>query len=488
MTRMDFRSRVVLSLMVLCAACKRHEAPSVDAKVDIKDGTKIDASILSLLADEYWLLETPVSTRPDGGTSKLVAGPALVVLGDDGLVETPVGSYPPIKGYVPEAILRKPELLRGLMRYAVRTAELHAESPSGPVIGRLHPGAFVSVSPKGVSDAGAGFALVGSLLPSRDKPPLVAYVEEDSLRSTMSNVEPERPIPGREARATFGVVSTVWYGGSAKAKPLSFLRCHEVLLRNEGAEATQRLDGVELTGKNEYAFVWTASPVIHNSLVCPAHAVTRRGAELVLVDPNPRWDQGDPAESAVVQRVVHEIPAGYVRVAPPEPERLASTIERGASLYWLVATEKGPRCDTWRFEFVRKRSEGDVTTLEARLVHRGPVEHLDEMGRVHYPVTYRVASGGRPAFLHFDTLTSGGHLAMKCVCEYDYRILSGQADEVLALARPFPDDAVAFDPGEAERWFFTKKACDAHRENAVKAIELDGHQTTRVGFHATELL
>jgi hypothetical protein len=484
----DLRSKVLFSVIAACAACKRHDVQDVDAKFDSKADPKIDASILSLMDEEYWLLETPLSASPDGGASKHVAGPALVVLGDDGKVETPVGSYPPVNGYVPQGILKRPEVSRGLMRYAVRTAELHAESPSGPVIGRLHLGAFVSVAPNGVSDADTGFALVGNLGPGRAKPPLVAYVEKAALESTPANVESEKPIPGREARATFGIVSTVWYGGSADAKPLSLLRCHEVLLRNEGAEATQFLEGVELTGRNEYAFLWTASPLVHGSLVCPAHAVTRRGDELVLVEPNPRWDQGDPAGSEVVRRVVPEIPPGYARVAPLERDRLAATIERGGSLYWLVATDKGLRCDTWRFEFVRKRREGEVTTLEARLRHPGPLDHLEEMGSVHYPATYRMASGGKPALLHFDTLTTAAHLAMKCVCEYDYRILSIQGDEVLAVARPFPDDAVAFDPAEAERWFFTKQACDAHRERAVKAIELDGHQTTRVGFHAGELL
>ena len=77
---------------------------------------------------------------------------------------------------------------------------------------------------------------------------------------------------------------------------------------------------------------------------------------------------------------------------------------------------------------------------------------------------------------------------MKCDCEYRYRILSENGDELFAQARPIPVDTVAFDPSEAERWFFSKKACETRREQAARTIEHDGRMTTRLGFHATELL
>ena len=204
-------------------------------------------------------------------------------------------------------------------------------------------------------------------------------------------------------------------------------------------------------------------------------------------DTQSRWEPGHPPGTDVRKSRISKIPEGYLAVQSQNPDKLASAIERGASLYWLVQTEKGPVCDTWRFASARRKREGERATIEARLVHPGPLRHFDA-SNAWYPATYLEARGDRLAELDLDTLRVGGHLGMKCVCEYRYRILSENGDELFAQARPIPDDTVAFDPSEAERWFFSKRACEARRELAASTIERDGRMTTRLGFHATELL
>jgi hypothetical protein len=53
-----------------------------------------------------------------------------------------------LEGFIPEAIRKTPADRRGLMLHGQRVSELHLDSPAGPVIGRIHPGAFVSVAPQ----------------------------------------------------------------------------------------------------------------------------------------------------------------------------------------------------------------------------------------------------------------------------------------------------------------------------------------------------
>lgn len=373
--------------------------------------------------------------------------------------------------------------------YALRSAEIRAESPRGPVIGRILPGTLVTVV-EGDPKTADGWVRVGELAPNADKKPLVAFVDRNALdvfRAPASKVRESR----KAVRATFGYLSMAWYE-RGKGGSLRFRRCHEVWLRDQGDIAFQVLEGVELSGYNESAFAWSASPIIHHSLVCPAHAVTERDGKLSLVEPNPRWEPGDAPGTDVHTHAVGAISSQFTRVERLDPDELSLAIERGKNLFWMIATEKGPRCDGWRFERVRKKNQAGRTTYEARLVHPGPLERFEESG-MWYPAEYRTAKSGDPAELRLETLrtagpTPEGHMAMKCDCDYRYRVLARDGDAILALARPIPDDAIAFDAAEAERWFLDQKACEAHREHAIRAIEEDGGMTTRVGFHATELL
>jgi hypothetical protein len=368
-----------------------------------------------------------------------------------------------------------------------RATDIRAGGSRGPVVGRMQPGALVNVAQNG--DAGdAGWVRVEDIGPVADREPFRAYVERSALGEQRFELIPPKIEPGSVLRATFGIPMMVWYDReSGSPKPIQLRRCHEVWLRDRGAAAFQNLEGVEIFGSNENTVVWNGSPSIHQSLTCPAHAVVRRGAELSLVEPNPRWDPGDAPGSDVRTRGIAAIPEGYRPIEPPSPDPLALAIERGATLHWLIATDAGPLCETWRFERVRSKPDAGVAAIfAARLVHSGRLARFDESG-FWYPAEYHPSAGGKPAELHLETVRSA-RTTMRCDCDYRYRIVAGRGDELYALGRPIPDDAVAFEPTEAERWFLSKKACETQREHAIRAIERDGRTTTRLGFHATELL
>ena len=57
------------------------------------------------------------------------------------------GTAPSVDGYLPTSLLTAPKDGEGLALYAQRQADLHDQSGDGPVIGRVYPGAFVSVAP-----------------------------------------------------------------------------------------------------------------------------------------------------------------------------------------------------------------------------------------------------------------------------------------------------------------------------------------------------
>ncbi len=97
----------------------------------------------------YWLRNATLLDRPQGAPTGTVRGPLLVAPHAEVRVRSVLGGAATIEGFLPSERLTTPADRSGLMLYAQRTTELHYPSPSGPVTGRLHPGAFVSVAPGG---------------------------------------------------------------------------------------------------------------------------------------------------------------------------------------------------------------------------------------------------------------------------------------------------------------------------------------------------
>lgn len=105
-----------------------------------------EAAAASESADHtYWLRNTPL--LDDSGTPVgTVDSPILVRLSPNGRVRSVHGTQS-VEGRLLAALLAAPKDGEGLALYAQKRAELHQHSPSGPVIGQVLPGAFVSVVP-----------------------------------------------------------------------------------------------------------------------------------------------------------------------------------------------------------------------------------------------------------------------------------------------------------------------------------------------------
>ena len=142
-----------------------------------------------------------------------------------------------------------------------------------------------------------------------------------------------------------------------------------------------------------------------------------------------------------------------------------------------------PSCNEWRFEPVRRVTQrSGLVTLDARLRYHKSIDTWDGDRVVPwYPVQYELSDGHRPGRLHLSHLEEN-HFD-RCWCEYDYALLGAEGPELAMMGRQVPDDVIAYDPAEAERWFLTRDACETARAQAVEAIRQDGSETTRVGFH-----
>ncbi len=182
-----------LSAALLPLGCRDHQAPSAG---------RADAAPTAMLP-RYWLRDTALLDQPGGAEVRRVVEPALVELLPGGRVRSIAGAKESFEGSLPESTLKQPRGRKGLMLYAQRIGELHLLSPTGPLIGHLHSGAFVSVA----ADQGDWIA-VGS--PGFDRSDaVVAYAERSVLGP---EPRPEiAPAHAEKGRSQVGLPVIFWF-------------------------------------------------------------------------------------------------------------------------------------------------------------------------------------------------------------------------------------------------------------------------------------
>jgi hypothetical protein len=406
----------------------------------------------------------------DSGAVREVEGPALVELLPGGRVRSVPSAADAFEGTLPDAVLREPQNGAGLMLYAERETDIHLDGLTGWVVGHLYPGAFVSVAP-----AGNGAVQVGSL-PFPIEPPIALFVEAAALGATP--VEPAAPAPREGSRAfVVGFPLGVWLPTAPSSVRVDLLPCIDTWL-SPTLGASQIVKRVELGGL--LAFGGPSAAVSHISLRCSARVVFRAADDLLL---NRISETGQPTTDEIMT-----VPEGFANVRLEAADPLAARVEHGGSVYWLVETSGGIACEQWAFEPVRTPprdmrpwlfTEG-ANWRKARLVHRDAATR--EVRRAWYPVQYEPRTERSPAVIHLSPL----RYDVRCDCPYSYHVLGGDAEEAHVMGRQVPMDVVAYDPGDAERWFFSQARCeDAARETAV-AIRRDGAAATHIGLHAVE--
>jgi len=414
----------------------------------------------------YWLRNATLLDRPQGAPTGTVRGPLLVELHAEGRVRSVLGGTVTVEGFLPSERLTTPADRSGLMLYAQRTTELHHLSPSGPVIGRLHPGAFVSVAPGGDARwATVGVSRYGAA--GKDAGPgLIAYAERSAL-----GPEP-RPLVAPELGGRVVLGHRLPLTAPGAAAPFTETLGGPLHVESERpALLAQSRQGIELRGTLDPAYGDVVS-ARRGWLGSRGRAVYRTRAGLVLVDGQDELDGID----------VDAVPADFLAYEALPQEPLGEALLAQRSLHWIVFGQQGPACEEWRPAEIR-RPAGSPRWLEGRLCRQ----------RDPRDTCYSVRYGPQPLAQQRDPVLlllgphgrDGGYR-----CGTPYAIV-GRGEGVLYLAGTgrvwVPrladgSEAIAFHPADWEHWFLTRDACESQRAAGWTRVA-DGADARSVGVH-----
>ena len=412
-------------------------------------------------ASAYWLVNTELTTTPDGGPSYLVQGPTPIDLFGDGHVLSKPGQPIRLDGYLPENNVRHPRRDGGLMLYANRSTDLHLDSPGGPIIGRLHRGAFVSVG-----RARGDSVTIGGIGLQKVRPRTV-YVRRDALGFDVVRATPQLHV-GK---------------GRSKVAPLAFqfedpqkgtrivieaMECYETWFPLNG-NPSQNIAGVEITGVSDTHDRRIDQPRSYLSTAyCAMRTVSQHGSRLFLTEPQ----LGQEIE-------VTQAPADFLPVEMLYPDPLLHALHSGASVYWMVNDPSSPFCLQCTFnQATRKttvRAESDIGRLRCSSVNSPRTWN--------YSVAYRRSDRSGPARLHLERLPP---LPASQIPTYDYTLLGSEGDALLVTPYRVPERTIAFHPDQAERWYLKQASCEAALLLVVEHLSQFPERSSAVGFHVSD--
>lgn len=467
------------ALALVAVACGRSDpAPS---------GAASGASAVPAATPErFWIRRAALLDAPGGQPQRAVEGPALVELLPGGRVRSVSGAAEGIDGYLPPTLLATPSAEEGLALYAQRAGDLHLDAPGGPVIGRLQPGAFVGVAPRG--DGHLLVAMPGFRVSwSKESGPVLAFADRDLLGPTLAPLRPALP-EGRRFRDYPNL--PLWAQPYPSGTPFASTLCGDFWSVVEEAGTTrisQVHAGVELLG-----WLDSSVPQSRGPSRCTLRLAYRRGERLLVT--------GGTTEADAIE--VPSVPDGFVHADLPVEDPMAALMSRGGSVHWVVETERGPVCDAWRFEGVRRRPPDEREggpLLEGRL-HRARVQA--SQGRrafAWFRVRYHSVEGGRgrgemelwgpyvTAYASGEGPPNGEPGGYRCVTSY--RLVRAERDALrmlppIARTSSPGEELVAWHPDDEEAWYLSREACEAQREVAIRAAAQGGAGASQAaGLH-----
>ncbi len=403
----------------------------------------------------YWLRNVELLDAPEGKAFRRVVGPVLIELWRDGRVRSSPDAADRFEGYLPRDVLEQPQRDRGLALVAQRQAELHLARPDGPVVGRVHPGAMVSVRPGTAEHWTVGGYLWGEW---------IGFVARNAL-GTEATAE-TAPASRAQGWALVPPYPLEFLGLPTKSAPrVAFAPCYPVWFPVDG-DPSQRIDGVELSGRVDVDPERSLPRYHRNTQRCQANVVVEYGGRRFRV-------RADGSEMEV-----EALPRSFTTVAPPQKDPLLRAIAKNASVFWLeYAPPDLVSCAEARFERFQRRTRNQLI---------GAVGVLREQQGAHraYDMSYfyreRAIGPGKP-MLRAVRLEPHGQEAWGNDAEY--LLLAMQGEALLMMGLPMRGGAVAFDPDEAERWFVSREACLAAGERARGQLERHSPSLTSLGFH-----
>jgi hypothetical protein len=232
----------------------------------------------------------------------------------------------------------------------------------------------------------------------------------------------------------------------------------------------QWIDGVELFGLHDLYHpdmcVTIGAQLSLPYLLCSATVTVRRQGKLISSHPS-RHRQG---------RRVERPPAGQ-HPAVLDPQHAKRWLEGGDAVTFLIQSDHGPLCDTWR---VRRRGE-------AMFIERSWPGRMG--GQIRRSVRLRYPDyEGRPFVIHLgDFVDAEGSSLLRCRCDQNYALVFSAQDELHMLGRRVPRGALlAYDPDEIERWYLAPAACEKAAKAARERLAAKPSAAVTLGYHLQE--
>lgn len=410
----------------------------------------------------FWLVDTKLAAEPGAAPTRSIQGPVLIELLPGGKVRSVPEAREAFEGFIPEAMMKTPADRRGLMLHGQRVSELHLDSPAGPVIGRIHPGAFVSIAPQ---DDGATWlvAVPRYSESSGEGHPLLAYVDRSALGPAPQKQVP--PVLAGKVSRDFGL--PLWADDLSRVL-VNRLLCGDFYITGEdGRErASQYHDGIEVSGRLD---VWTWRD--RGESACLGRMVFQRGERL----------QEARGKDWLDAAAIEAVPEGYRRLDLPEKDPLAAVIERRASVFWLVQTKRGLECHEWRVTQSSARKGATPAVLEGQLRRQRDPIHA------YFRFDYGPSPGGPvrgDLSLWGPYFTGGGYK-----CGRPFSLVGADTDLLyvdnpkLRTDPPGEWKLVAYHPDDVEHWFLGREACETARGRAVDTLARDPGAADHLGLH-----
>jgi len=421
-----------------------------------------------------WLRDSVVLDAPGGKEVFRPDAPMLVELMPDDCIRSVPGAPPAFAGFLPPETRDGPSDLHGLGLYAQHMGELHLGSASGPIIGRIFPGAYVGV----VSFAPPTAVIVVPLFASPHGNAVRAHLD-----SAVLGPEPgplvEPPPEGKLARDHHRGLAVEPEGDRFTSTLCGELRILAERPRSNGSgellsQVAQRRDGVEIVA-------WTDQGIsgVRGDVRCPSRFVWSEGTEFVLQD--------GPRQRKVA---VPAVPPGFVRVPSGREDALAAALRGYAPVFWLVEGSSGATCVEWKPGGALVRGHDGSTSFEGRLERRET--EGEDLIITSYTLSYSAFSPagdtGHLVLLGPSTETRGlRDRALRSetglLCGETYLTMAAQDDELTVIPGQSPQPIVAYHPDDAERWYLSSQACEAALVRARAAPDREALASLGLGFH-----
>lgn len=454
---------LLVLLLALTAACSQEETPTPPPAASL--GT-------------YWLEDVQLLDSDQARGALVYEGRPFLIRADRSVEDATTGA--PL-GLLPERLMKVPAERGGVLLYARELTPIHLDKPDGKQVGRLFPGARVSVTP-GVD----GSTELGQLGFERAEAPLKrehrsgAFASHSSLSARQLKAQPFPTVP-------CGIVTRVgegfgWNGFVHRS-------CDDVVYDPKTKQAVQRHAGIEIEpdwADHRFDHAFLSRPGF-----CGTSSITRTSDGLMLT-PRVGWPKRQP-------RPVDAIPAAFTPVQAPLPDPLAPLLRRKGKLYWMMQYPEHVACEEWS---VREPAEATPLSYhygaaEERLAREPSYRWRDQLrGELvrtdpifpgeppYYPFTYWSPTLRDVARVQLEPVRNG---CSRCWQQAFYGLVDSEG-ETLYLQAFAPRNPVAYDRPEAERWFLTRRACDAALEDAQRRLALDGSLQNQLGFRLEPFL